>query len=108
MIQRSATCVVSSRTAETLLFSSFTSEALAIEDADLLGHSIPCRLGLQLAIRGGTEHLKKMDEQLLEGLRKRGFNLTWELEPGAGEVGLFGFFIQKASSGTSKYSLHAA
>ncbi|ETW79006.1 hypothetical protein HETIRDRAFT_428722 [Heterobasidion irregulare TC 32-1] len=41
-----------------------------------------------------------MDKQLLEGLRKRGFNLTWELEPGAGEVGLIGFLLQKSNSGT--------
>ncbi|ETW79003.1 hypothetical protein HETIRDRAFT_237117, partial [Heterobasidion irregulare TC 32-1] len=63
MIQRSATCVISSRTADIALFSSYEPEALAIEDADLLDHSMPCHLGLQLAVNGGTEHIKEMDKQ---------------------------------------------
>ena len=45
--------------------------------------------------------MKMLDKELHEGLRKAGFNLTWELSPGSGEVGLTGFLFDRAASGTS-------
>ena len=31
--------------------------------------------------------------------------MTWELEPGGGEVGLLGFFFERGSGGTSEFLL---
>jgi hypothetical protein len=58
---------------------------------------------LQLMKSGGTQHSKMLDKELHEGLRKAGFNLTWELSPGSGEVGHEGFSLERSSSGTSTY-----
>jgi hypothetical protein len=100
MIQRSATCVISSRTADAAIFSTGFPESRAIEDADFANHSMPYRLAMKFAAGGGTARLKEMDKDMHDGLREKGFKLTWEVEPGKGEVGLIGFFFEKVSSGT--------
>jgi hypothetical protein len=93
MVQRGATCVISSGTADTALFSVAFSERQAIEDADFVNHSMPHALALKLAAGGGTQRLKDLDQKLHDDLTKAGFKLTWELTPGGGEVGLLGFFF---------------
>ncbi|EIN12996.1 FAD/NAD(P)-binding domain-containing protein [Punctularia strigosozonata HHB-11173 SS5] len=100
MVQRSATCVISSRTADAAIFSVAFAESRAIEDADFANHSMPYRLAMKFAAGGGTARLKAMDQDIHDGLREKGFRLTWEVEPGKGEVGLIGFFFEKVSSGT--------
>lgn len=40
------------------------------------------------------------DKEFHDGLRKAGFNLTWELSPGSGEVGLEGFVLNRGASGS--------
>jgi hypothetical protein len=102
MVQRSATCVISSRTADAAIFSTAFAESRAIEDADFANHSMPYRLAMRFAAGGGTARLKAMDKDMHDGLREKGFQLTWEVEPGKGEVGLIGFFFEKVSSGTRK------
>ncbi|KAJ7450862.1 FAD/NAD(P)-binding domain-containing protein [Mycena latifolia] len=100
MVQRGATCVISSATMDKTFFSVAFSERQTIEDADFLYHSMPPALALKLAVGGGTKRLKDLDRTLHDGLAKAGFKLTWELTPGGGEVGLLGFFLDRASSGT--------
>jgi len=41
-----------------------------------------------------------LDKELHEGLRKAGFNLTWEPWPGSGEVGYNGFLLDRMASAT--------
>ncbi|KAJ7111319.1 FAD/NAD(P)-binding domain-containing protein [Mycena epipterygia] len=98
MVQRSATCVISSRTADKVLFS--PTERLAIEDSDFLTHSMPHALTIKLAVEGGTQQVKAMDQELHDALSKTGFKLKWELTPGGGEVGFFGFFFEQTASGS--------
>ncbi|KAG2133297.1 FAD/NAD(P)-binding domain-containing protein [Suillus clintonianus] len=99
MVQRSATCVVSSTTAEKTYFKVPFPESNPIEDLDFRSNSMPRAFLLQLNKLGGTQHAKMLDEELHEGLRKAGFNLTWELEPGSGEVGLDGFATNRLGAG---------
>ncbi|KAJ7790745.1 FAD/NAD(P)-binding domain-containing protein [Mycena olivaceomarginata] len=100
MIQRSATCVISSAAADKALFSAASSERQTIEDIDFVNHSMPHALTLELAAGGSTKRLKEMDQKLHDDLTKAGFKLTWELTPGDGEVGLIGFFFDRTASGT--------
>ncbi|KAJ7178227.1 FAD/NAD(P)-binding domain-containing protein [Mycena filopes] len=100
MVQRSATCVISSPTAQSGLFSTTFAPTLRIEDADFQNQSMPYALVMKVAAGGLTQRLKGMDRALLEGLEGRGFKLTWELTPGGGEVGLLGFLLEKTASGT--------
>lgn len=83
----------------------FALETRPVEDNDFFMQSMPSRLGLKQAVAGGTAMMKKMDEELLAKLRERGFSLTWELEPGGGEVGIWGFVLEKVASGSSEYIL---
>ncbi|KAJ7235390.1 FAD/NAD(P)-binding domain-containing protein [Mycena rebaudengoi] len=100
MVQRGATCVMSSGTADKVIFSVAFSERQTIEDADFVNHSMPHALDLQLAAGGGTQRLKALDQKLHDDLTKAGMKLTWELTPGGGEVGLIGFFLDRTSSGS--------
>ncbi|KAG1733994.1 FAD/NAD(P)-binding domain-containing protein [Suillus lakei] len=99
LVQRSATCVVSSTTAEKTHFKAPFPESNPIEELDFRMNSMPRAFLLQLNKSGGTQHVKMFDEKLHEGLRKAGFNLTWELSPGSGEVGLDGFVLSRFGSG---------
>ncbi|KAG1731658.1 uncharacterized protein EDB91DRAFT_1153973, partial [Suillus paluster] len=100
IVQRSATCVVSSSAAEETHFKLPFSDNNPIEELDFRTNSLPLAFLLQLMKSGGTQHVKMLDKELHEGLRKAGFNLTWELSPGGGEVGLEGFLFSRAASGT--------
>ncbi|KAJ6513758.1 FAD/NAD(P)-binding domain-containing protein [Mycena vitilis] len=100
MVQRGATCVLSSSTADKTLFNNPSSESLAIEDVDFRTHSMPHALTLKLAAGGLTQRMKDMDQKLLDDLAKSGFRLTWELTPGGGEVGLIGFFFDVSANNT--------
>jgi hypothetical protein len=77
------------------------SDNTPLEELDFHINSMPLAFLLQLMKSGGTQHSKMLDKELHEGLRKAGFNLTWELSPGSGEVGLEGFLFERAASGTS-------
>lgn len=81
----------------------FALETRPVEDNDFLTQSMPFRLALNQAVAGGTAKVKKMDEELFTKLKERGFSLTWELEPGGGEVGIWGFVLEKVASGSSKF-----
>jgi hypothetical protein len=66
---------------------------------------MPLAFLLQLTKSGGIQHMKMLDKELHDGLRKAGFNLTWELSPGSGEVGMEGFWFSRLGSGTSAFRL---
>ncbi|KAG2118656.1 FAD/NAD(P)-binding domain-containing protein [Suillus discolor] len=100
MVQRSATCVVTSITAEKIYFKMPLPANTPIEELDFRRNSMPLVLLLQLSISGQTQQMKMLDKEFHDGLRKAGFNLTWELSPGSGEVGLDGFLFTRQASGT--------
>jgi hypothetical protein len=64
---------------------------------------MPLAFLLQMNLSGGTQHMKMLDKELHEALSKVGFNLTWELSPGSGEVGLPGFLFSRQAAGTSAF-----
>ena len=101
IVQRNATCVLSSASAEQSLYKLPFSDKTPIEELDLRGNSTSLAFSLQLMKSGGAQRVKTLDKELHEGLRKAGFKLTWELSPGSGEVGLEGFLIERSGSGTS-------
>ncbi|OAX38736.1 FAD/NAD(P)-binding domain-containing protein [Rhizopogon vinicolor AM-OR11-026] len=100
IVQRSATCVVSSAAANEFLFKLPFSDNTPVEELDFRDGSMPLAFILQLMKSGGTQHLKALDKEYHEGLRKAGFNLSWEPSPGSGEVGFLGFVFERAGSGT--------
>ncbi|KIK35475.1 hypothetical protein CY34DRAFT_782205 [Suillus luteus UH-Slu-Lm8-n1] len=100
MVQRSATCVVSSSTMEQTHFKSPFPDGTPIEEYDFHTNSLPLAFLLQLNLSGGAQQIKMLDKELHEGLSKVGFNLTWELSPGSGEVGLLGFVFNRLAAGT--------
>jgi hypothetical protein len=75
-----------------------------IEEFDFRTNSMPLAFLLQMNISGGTQHMKMLDKELHEALRKVGFNLTWELSPGSGEVGATGFLFKRLAAGTSAFT----
>ncbi|OJA19899.1 hypothetical protein AZE42_07027 [Rhizopogon vesiculosus] len=95
LVQRSATCVMSIAAAEKSVFDLPFSDNTPIEELDFRDNSMPLAFRLQLLKSGGTQYLKMLDKELHEGLRKAGFNLTWEYSPGSGEVGLPGFVLER-------------
>ncbi|KAG2068576.1 FAD/NAD(P)-binding domain-containing protein [Suillus decipiens] len=99
LVQRSATCVVSSATLEKTRFKEIYPGGTPIEELDFRGNSMPIAFSLQLTKSGGIQHMKMLDKELHDGLRKAGFNLTWETSPGSGEVGLDGFLFNRFGSG---------
>ncbi|KAG2076321.1 FAD/NAD(P)-binding domain-containing protein [Suillus decipiens] len=100
MVQRSATFVISSSTAEQTHFKSPFPDGTPIEELDFYKNSMPLAFLLQVTKLGGIQHIKMLDKELHDGLLKVGFNLTWELSPGSGEVGLLGFAVSRQASGT--------
>ncbi|KAG1734003.1 FAD/NAD(P)-binding domain-containing protein [Suillus lakei] len=100
MVQRSATCVTSSSALEQTHFKLPFPDDTPIEELDFHMNSMPVAFLLQLQISGGTQHMKMLDKELHEALRKVGFNLTWELSPGSGEVGAGGFLFSRLGSGS--------
>ncbi|KAG1760186.1 FAD/NAD(P)-binding domain-containing protein [Suillus occidentalis] len=100
MVQRSATCVVSSSAMEQTHFKSPFPDGTPIEEYDFRTNSMPLAFLLQLNLSGGVQHMKMLDKELHEGLSKVGFNLTWELFPGSGEVGLAGFLFNRLAAGS--------
>ncbi|KAG1744476.1 FAD/NAD(P)-binding domain-containing protein [Suillus lakei] len=100
MVQRSATCVISSSAMEQTHFKWPFPDNTPVEELDFRLNSLPLAFLMQLNISGGIQHVKMLDKELHEGLRKAGFNLTWELSPGSGEVGLEGFLFSRLASGT--------
>lgn len=97
-MQRSATCVISSATLEKTRFKPFYPIDTPIEEVDFRGNSMPIAFLLQLTKSGGIQHIKMLDKELHDGLREAGFNLTWELSPGSGEVGFEGFLFSRFGS----------
>lgn len=81
----------------------FALETRSVEDNDFFMQSVPSRLALMQAAAGDTQKMKKMDEKLLTKLGEKGFSLTWELEPGGGEVGIWGFVLEKVARGSSEF-----
>ncbi|KAJ7052265.1 FAD/NAD(P)-binding domain-containing protein [Mycena amicta] len=99
MVQRSATCVLSARTADTALFRGQYPLQYSATDADFANNATPPALLLRMAV-GITQRLKGIDRELHDGLAKAGMKLTWEMTPGGGEVGLLGFLFDRVASGT--------
>ncbi|KAH9842772.1 uncharacterized protein C8Q71DRAFT_220125 [Rhodofomes roseus] len=100
MVQRSPTCVVSANTVDKVLFGTTYNEKYAIQDSDFLSNSMPPALAMKMAVGGGTARLKGMDKDLFDGLTNAGYQLTWELTPGGGEVGLIGYVLARMTAGT--------
>ncbi|KAJ7052247.1 FAD/NAD(P)-binding domain-containing protein [Mycena amicta] len=99
MVQRSATCVLSARTADIALFRAQYPPQYSAADADFANNATPPALLLRMAV-GITQRLKRIDRKLHDGLAKAGMKLTWEMTPGGGEVGLLGFLFDRVASGT--------
>jgi cation diffusion facilitator CzcD-associated flavoprotein CzcO len=74
IVQRSPTYIVSIREAQKV-YSIYT-EGLPFEDCDLLAAAMPYPV-LQRAYQLSTAEMRKADRDLLEGLEKRGFRLTF-------------------------------
>ena len=104
MVQRSPACVLSGDTAHKANYSILFPENRPIEDSDFLNHSMPLGLLLKLQAGGGTARLRALDRELLEGLEKVGFEMSWESTPGRGDVGVLGFIIDKEGSRTREFS----
>jgi cation diffusion facilitator CzcD-associated flavoprotein CzcO len=100
LVQRSATCVVSIAAMEKTRFKQVYPINTPIEELDFRSNSMPIAFSLQLTKSGGIKHMKMLDQEFHDDLRKAGFNLTWELSPGNGEVGLDGFLFSRLGSGT--------
>ncbi|KIK34271.1 hypothetical protein CY34DRAFT_17836 [Suillus luteus UH-Slu-Lm8-n1] len=100
MVQRSATCVISSSAIEQTHFKSPFPDGTPIEEFYFRTNSMPLAFLLQLNLSGGAQHMKMLDKELHEALSKVGFNLTWELSPGGGEVGVAGFLFKRLAAGT--------
>lgn len=86
-------------------FRSLYPNSTPIEELDFRSNSMPLAFLLQLTKSGGIRHMKMLDQELHDGLRQAGFNLTWEVSPGSGEVGIEGFLFSRRGSGTSAYRL---
>ncbi|KAG1878425.1 FAD/NAD(P)-binding domain-containing protein [Suillus tomentosus] len=100
LVQRSATCVVSSAAMEKTRFRPLYPNGTPMEELDFRSNSMPLAFLLQLTKSGGIRHMKMLDQELHDGLRQAGFNLTWEVSPGSGEVGIEGFLYSRLGSGT--------
>ncbi|KAG2133283.1 FAD/NAD(P)-binding domain-containing protein [Suillus clintonianus] len=100
MVQRSATYVVSAGAAEQTHFKLPFPDGSPVEELDFRNNSMPLAFLLQLTKTRGLQDVKMFDKELHEGLRKAGFNLTWELSPGSGEVGLEAFLLCRQAAGT--------
>ncbi|KAF7314122.1 hypothetical protein HMN09_00571300 [Mycena chlorophos] len=100
MVQRSATCVLSARVADAVLFRRNYPPTYSLADQDFVFNSTPLPLLLKTMAGGATQALKAPDRALHEGLMKAGMKLTWEMEPGKGEVGLLGFLFDRVASGS--------
>ncbi|OAX32752.1 FAD/NAD(P)-binding domain-containing protein [Rhizopogon vinicolor AM-OR11-026] len=100
IVQRSATCLVSTAAAEKAHFNLPFSDKTPIEELDFRKSSMPLAFLLQFMKSGGAQHLKMLDKEFHEDLLKAGFNLIWELSPGNGEVGIDGFLLERAASGS--------
>jgi cation diffusion facilitator CzcD-associated flavoprotein CzcO len=74
IVQRSPTYIVSIREAQKV-YSIYT-EGLPFEDCDLLAAAMPYPV-LQRAYQLSTAEMRKVDRELLAGLEKRGFRLTF-------------------------------
>ncbi|KAG2362611.1 FAD/NAD(P)-binding domain-containing protein [Suillus spraguei] len=85
LVQRSATCVASSTAMEQTRFKQTYPDGTPIEELDFRSNSMPIAFSLQLVKSGGIQHMKMLDKELHDDLRKAGFNLTWETSPGSGE-----------------------
>ncbi|OJA11634.1 hypothetical protein AZE42_04753 [Rhizopogon vesiculosus] len=100
IVQRGATCHVSLAAGEKSFYDLTFSDKIPIDELDFRNNSMPLAISLQRMKLGGTQYLKMLDKELHEGLRKAGFNLTWEYSPGGGEVGILGFLLERTGSGT--------
>jgi len=75
LVQRSATCLTSLKTSTAQVMGNYP-EGCNLENADLFANSLPPRLAVELsAARIGEA--KKADAELHQGLRDKGFELTW-------------------------------
>ncbi|KAF7314123.1 hypothetical protein HMN09_00571400 [Mycena chlorophos] len=100
MVQRSATCVLSMRVADNVLFRRSYPPAYSLPDQDFVFNSTPLPLLLKTMAMGAVQALKVPDKALHEGLTKAGMKLTWEMEQGKGEVGWLGFLFDRIGSGS--------
>jgi hypothetical protein len=75
-----------------------------IEEFHFHTNLMPLAFLLQVNLSGGAQHMKMLDKELHEALSKVGFNLTWELSPGSGEVGVAGFVFKRLAAGTSTFA----
>jgi hypothetical protein len=91
MVQRSTTCVVSSKAAsEVLLGAAFSESGPPIEDADLLVWGLPAEV-VKAIHYDLTEQQVAMDAHLLQSLSKAGFGL----DRGPDNCGLFIKYLQR-------------
>jgi putative flavoprotein involved in K+ transport len=85
MVQRSSTLVISSAQYLAMLGEAYAEAGLPVDDADLIDASLPFRLRLELH-KALTLRSAEADREILDGLRKRGFQLDFGPD-GSGIIG---------------------
>jgi putative flavoprotein involved in K+ transport len=77
MLQRSKTYVLGSENAYSILFrGSYEQGGPETEDADHVAHSLPMQVAVEMNERFATPAIAALDAEILEGLRKAGYNLN--------------------------------
>jgi len=99
ILQRSATCVMSVQTSDALLHGVGYPEKFDIDDADFNAQHMPVQFMFRLVAAVGLQKQKEMDKELLEGLEKAGFRLTWKPDEDGEELGVVGFVMKKMGAG---------
>lgn len=103
IVQRSSTCVVSSRgITDILLKGLYAEDGPPVDDADMLTQSLPSTM-LKAQHAQIVEHQKALDRGTIDGLKRAGFKINY----GPDEAGLFFKYLQRGGGyyidvGTSK------
>jgi cation diffusion facilitator CzcD-associated flavoprotein CzcO len=77
MLQRSSTYVLRSETAWKVLFDGiYEQDGPDLEDADLIGNSVPFPVAFELNEKLGVPAVQQLDAEMLDGLRSAGYSLN--------------------------------
>lgn len=90
---------MSVQTSDALLHGVGYPEKFDIDDADFNAQHMPVQFMFRLVAAVGLQKQKEMDKELLEGLEKAGFRLTWKPDEDGEELGVVGFVMKKMGAG---------
>src|ERR1700761_1351017 len=76
-----------------------------VEESDFVAAQTPFNLLLRLSAGLFTPILKQMDQDMHDGLRKRGFMIGWGEEQGRGEIGHLGLIYLRGGGYRESWSL---